>query len=100
MSIAATRVATSEANSLPLHEKHPYRDDLPLINYGEDDHAISPQQRGIRPGNKLVKALKTIFVPSFFRAGPKCTKRPNAGLMALDGLRGLACLAVVNQRES
>ena len=43
--------------------------------------------------------LKSALVPSFFQSGKDTGSRVEPGLAALDGLRGLACLAVVNQRE-
>lgn len=96
MSIPIIQAPRGDGNGFYLDEKNLYRDGVPPVQY---DHQ-APQQRGIRPGTKVMKVLRNIFVPSFFRSGQKSDKRPNAGLMALDGLRGLACLAVVNQRES
>src|SRR5690242_16436570 len=44
--------------------------------------------------------LRGVLVPSFFGSGKDTGSRVEPGLAALDGLRGLACLAVVNQRKS
>ncbi|ETN45258.1 uncharacterized protein HMPREF1541_09089 [Cyphellophora europaea CBS 101466] len=88
-----------EENGIYLDEKHPHRE-----NHLSPEHARGsstlPQHMGIRPGNKFLRVCQLIFVPSFLRSSTKSASRPNAGLMALDGLRGLACLAVVNQRMS
>lgn len=95
MTLPTIQAPRGDGNGFYPNEKNLYRDGLPLIQH---EHQ-TPQPRGIRPGNTVMKVLRNIFVPSFFRAGKNSDKRPNAGLMALDGLRGLACLAVVNQRE-
>lgn len=53
------------------------------------------------PGHRrlldLLKATAVFLVPSFLRSSHAGETRPNSSLAALDGLRGLACICVMNQ---
>lgn len=56
-----------------------------------------PTSPNFGPKSRTLRGLRNLLTPSFLYPSTETTSRPNAGLAALDGLRGLACFAVVNQ---
>ncbi|ETN44305.1 uncharacterized protein HMPREF1541_10485 [Cyphellophora europaea CBS 101466] len=87
----------------PLLEDYSPSDHLLL----EDDEKIGltpTQPAHVRLISIVLDALKNVspnvLKPSFLRAANASAKRPTNSLAALDGLRGLACLCVLNQHYS
>ena len=98
MSIVTTETLRPDPADIYLPEKYSYLDQVPEEQHERPQHTFI-KHRGFRSSNRVLNVISNILTPSFFRSWKEATTRPNASLMALDGLRGLACLAVVNQRE-